>query len=528
MARREWLFVIAAAALLQALGLWRSALPAQDGLKFVRVARDFQNQPFSDVVRASDQHPLYPLCIAAVEPLTRQFFGRSPTAWRVAAQGVSAVAWVVMLVPIYGLSRALFNRPTAKLACLLQLALPASAEFGHETLSDPLALCLLLTTLWLGLCAVRSKKPTLPLFCGTIAGLGFWTRPEVAIAPIALMAWGLWRFSQNRRRGEIRPEMSPPRWRVMADFRRLGSIGLAFFAVVGVYATVKGELSEKLALRRSAAIASKHDAARPAAHAVPPEIRRPGMDFSPKEEARPHRWGVARAAMGLVRGWFAGLGWTFALLAIWGMIRVPARATSRLVQIYAVIFGAIVIRHAMTLGYLSDRHLLSLVLLSLPWAAAGLRKIGQRLTEAGSVSIQSRRLAGFATVLVVLLSASILEARPSHPTRTGHLDAGLWLAAHARPEEAVLDTRGWANFVAGRTQYDYWHVGQAFCDRRLRYLVVGQDELTATSARAATLRTIVDSYGETVHEFPDRSRRKKSAALVVRLRLPHAGEERGR
>jgi hypothetical protein len=521
MSRREWLLVIAAAVMLQALGLWRSVLPAQDGLKFLRVARDFQLRPFADVVRGSDQHPLYPLGIALVEPLTRPLLGRSPTNWRVAAQLVSAVAWVAMLLPIYGIGRALFNRPTAKLACLLQLALPASAEFGHETLSDPLALSLLMTGLWLGLVAVRRGKVVPSLLCGAVFGLGYWTRPEVAVAPIALVAWGLWRFFENRRSARMAELTATAR---RAGLHRLGSAGLVFCAVVGVYATVKGELSEKLALRHSASISSRHDAARPAAHAVPPEIRKPGMDFSPKEESAPKPWGPAKAAARLVRGWFGGLGWVFATLTAWGVLRVRARSSSRLLGIYSVLFGTIAVRHAMMLGYLSDRHLLSLALLSLPWTAAGLRKIGLRLAEVGALSLRSRRIAGAATVAVVLMSASVLQAKPSHLTRSGHLDAGRWLAAHAAPDDAVLDTRGWANFIAGRTQYDYWHVGQALGDRRLKYLVVGRDELTADSPRAATLRTIVQTYGRTIRAYPESSKPDDSTVLIVRLRLPGAGK----
>jgi hypothetical protein len=249
------------------------------------------------------------------------------------------------------------------------------------------------------------------------------------------------------------------------------------------------------------------------------------MNFAPKEEAAGTPWGFSRAVTGVARGWFAGLGWTFAVLAVWGMVRVRARSAKRLIQLYAIIFSAIAIRHAMTLGYLSDRHLLSLGLLSLPWAAAGLRKIGGRMVELTPIP---RRWASVATVLAVLGSATILQARPSHPTRTGHLDAGRWLIEYAKPDEAVLDTRGWANFVAGRAEFDYWHVGQAFSDRRLRYLVVGRDELTADSPRAATLRTIIDDFGTSVHEFPDHTRRASAAVLVVRLHLPSAAKEAGR
>ena len=81
--------------------------------------------------------------------------------------------------------------------------------------------------------------------------------------------------------------------------------------------------------------------------------------------------------------------------------------------------------------------------------------------------------------MVTVAAGVKLQLKPAHPTRWGHREAGRWLAAHAGPGEAVLDTRGWAAFVSGLPSYDYWHVRQAFTDAHLAYVVVGDDELQA-------------------------------------------------
>ena len=62
--RRRLLAIVVLAAVLHALGIARTVLPAQDGLKFIRVARQFQERPAIDVIRGSDRHPLYPALIA--------------------------------------------------------------------------------------------------------------------------------------------------------------------------------------------------------------------------------------------------------------------------------------------------------------------------------------------------------------------------------------------------------------------------------------------------------------------------------
>jgi len=74
--RRALLAIVLLAAALHAIGLARAILPAQDGLKFIRIAREFQRRPWIDVVRGSDQHPLYPALVAVTEPVIAAVAGR--------------------------------------------------------------------------------------------------------------------------------------------------------------------------------------------------------------------------------------------------------------------------------------------------------------------------------------------------------------------------------------------------------------------------------------------------------------------
>ena len=58
-----------------------------------------------------------------------------------------------------------------------------------------------------------------------------------------------------------------------------------------------------------------------------------------------------------------------ALPAVAGDPRGPRGG--RLIAIYLVLFSLVLVRHVLRLGYLSDRHMLTLVAVSIPWAAAG-------------------------------------------------------------------------------------------------------------------------------------------------------------
>ena len=104
--------VVLFAVVLHAVAITQTLLPAQDGLKFIRIARQFQTQPWTDVVRGSDSHPLYPALIAAVRTDGRPVSPATGTdAWRTSAQIVAVLASVGLILPIYALTLFAFRPP---------------------------------------------------------------------------------------------------------------------------------------------------------------------------------------------------------------------------------------------------------------------------------------------------------------------------------------------------------------------------------------------------------------------------------
>ena len=85
-------------------------------------------------------------------------------------------------------------------------------------------------------------------------------------------------------------------------------------------------------------------------------------------------------------------------------------------------------------------------------------------------------------------------------------------------------TRGWASFASNRASYDYWHVCQALTDPYLAYVVVGADELSASSRRAATLRAILAYAARPVAAFPDDKNGGAIGVLVYRYHRPDSWE----
>ncbi len=517
MSSRRWFFaVVGLSATLHVVGMIRTPLPAQDGLKFLRFAGQFQVQPWAEVVRGADQHPLYPAMVALAEPVTALVAGHGPVAWRVAAQGVSAVAALLLLWPLHHLTSRAFGDRAANLAILFYALLPYPGIIGRDTLSDSLALAFTVAALCLGEVTLRTGSWRAAVGSGVLTGLGFWTRPEVAlVAPVVVIAGML-------------------RWRTWADelrmAARLAVLALVASAFVGSYALTKGELSEKLSLRWSTAIGVKAHAARKPPPLLPPGLDDPRFDFSPKEEAGniDLKHDPVLAARRLASEWAEGVTWFLIPVAAWGLFRARRDPDStsgrRLILVYLAAFSAIAIRHAATLGYLSSRHALSLVALSVPWAAAGtLAWVDGFPARRGLSPTQGRRL-GYACMTALAVVAVVAQLKAGHPSRWGYRAAGVWLAERADPAEAVLDTRGWASFIRGGPGYDYWHVRQALSDRKLKYVVVGRDELQAPSRRGATLRAMLAYAGHPAAEFPGRADGRGSGVLVYRFDPPRSWE----
>ena len=517
MSSRRWLFaVVGLSAVLHIVGMVRTPLPAQDGLKFLRVARQFQAEPVTDVVRSSDQHPLYPALVALAEPVVSTAIGRGPDAWKVAAQGVSMLAALTLLWPLHSMTRRLFDERTASLAVFLYALLPFPAAIGHDTLSDSLALSFTVAALCLGESTLRTRSWLSAIGCGAMAGLGFLTRPEVALVPPVVVIAAMWRW---RSWGEE-----------MAMFGRLLALSASVLVFVGGYALIKGELSEKLSLRLSTGVGATAREARRPPLKLPKGLDDPRFDFSPKEESN-HASLAGRplaATKQLLGEWGEGISLLFIPVLLWGVVRARSLEGSvdgrRLILVYLVVFSAIAIRHASTLGYLSGRHALSLIVVSIPWASAGIWAwVSGFPARRGLTPGQGRRL-GYAGLAALALVGILAQAKAGHPSRWGFRAAGLWLADRAEPGDVVLDTRGWASFVRGIPGYDYWHVRQALSDPNLKYVVVGADELKARSGRAATLRAMLAHAGKPVASFSGRRDGRGSGVEVYRFDPPESWE----
>jgi hypothetical protein len=312
--------------------------------------------------------------------------------------------------------------------------------------------------------------------------------------------------------------------------------------VLGSYTLVKGEVSEKLAVRYGGLLGPQRIMARPVPQQVPHGLDDPRWDFSPKEETDhvPTRdWRVAVAR--IVRKWWEELCWFFAVMTVWGLLRQrfirgllsghdpeeSPGSEGHLLLLFMGMYGAALVHHCAALGYLSGRHVMPLVLASVPWAAAGTFVCGRGIAVNLRWGPRRARWVAVGVMGAVIACSTVVQMRPTHLnhlSRWGHWAAGRWLAAHAQPNERVLDTRGWARFISGRPGYDYWHVRQALTDSHLSYILVGLDELEAMSPRAATLKALLAYAATPLADFPAHPGGHNAAVRLYRFRQPDSWE----
>jgi hypothetical protein len=351
----------------------------------------------------------------------------------------------------------------------------------------------------------------------------------VIVVPFAIgLTWLVGLFRDSRTRTVVRGPA-------------LAVLLLATMAVIGSYAAVKGEISEKLAIRYSAWLTPKKPPTRLARPTAARGLDNPGWDFSPKEETdripiRNWQYAVLR----ILGKWWEELCWLFAVMTVWGIVRQrnirglchdrdpsDGDVECTLLLVFAAVYGLALVRHSTLLGYLSGRHIMALVYASIPWAAAGSFVCTRGIAVKGGWGPRFTRNSGIVVATVLVAASIVVQFQPNHLnhlSRWGHRSAGQWLACNARPDEKVLDTRGWARFVSGQPGYDYWHVRQALTDSRLSYIIVGLDELEAKSGRARTLQALLAYAATPVKVFPACPGDRTAGVRLYRFHRPGTWE----
>jgi 4-amino-4-deoxy-L-arabinose transferase-like glycosyltransferase len=558
------------ACLVQAWTISRAVVPAQDCVRYLIVAQGFERDGFTATVRAQPEQPLYPALVWLVHRMLTDAGWITADNWAICLQVAAAIPLVLSVIPVYLLFCKLHGDRTALLATTFYCLLGGIARLGADGLSDSTHLALfcgalyfaaryfavnrngLIVSLGNALRGVpwvtvqggvalhgtpqRAFPTDLPrrafptehhgspthnnsakwlLLCGVLTALALTARAESIVLPVAMFATlALLQVTQGRRQA----------WKKTLLAAATYSLGVA--AVLAPYLAWCNALSPASAAAR---ITGRGGAAEAAplndfntsvrADAVEPRWELPGMGrlvFGKKDTSTSARfrgylaatWKLLHELAQTLHYWVGAL----ALVGLWIARRQLHSPLDRWMQclcVALVLTGVYVAAHS---GYLSTRHVLLLVLLSIGWAAAGLLAIADQIAR--TVNGWSLLTVTFAAIALLACGADCLA--PLHASREAHRQAARWLNDNAERTVAVLDSRGWTALYTGRKTYRYEAAQAAFSDPALGYVVVEQAELSATSRRSETMRLLMNHAGERVARFAADS--GKHSVVIYRWR----------
>lgn len=465
-----------------------------DGLRYIRQAEALTRGVGDVGLKKAVDHPAYPVAVAVAH---RIIGGQEPDDWQSAAQLASVVAGVLLVIPLYLVSRDLFGDSAAVPACLLFYVAPLTGHVFADTLSESTFLFFWMCGLWASLRFLKGGAfGWVPAVVG-FSALAYLTRPEGLLLPAALLttlgASPVWVARGLGKRGLL----------------VLGVLVVGSACLVGPYVAFKGGIGTKPSVGRLLGLRPKSPA-----HAV--ERQRP---LDPDQSAAKT---YAVAGKAVVKATAEALTWPLIPLAAIGLVCLrPRGGEARQWRLLAVIGAASVlalVRLHATGGYCSPRHTLILSVILIPAAAFGLERLLVRAAETFAARPPWKTVGW----VLALAAAAIVNApetfAPVNEGMDGYKQAGRWLSAHTPEGVRVVDVTGWTQFYGRRAGYTFEDLVAAPDDRSARWVVVREAHLRGPWDYCQRLRDLVDGL-DPVAVFPGSARHRPTKVYLFD-RLP--------
>lgn len=446
----DWLLIALLFALVLPLRLWlihNTEVTARDSIGYVRYALQFEKQGWKEALTSNHQHPGYPLLVCLVSVPVRAIEGATtPENMALCTQLVNLVASLVLLVPMYWLGRQFFDRVVSFFGALLFQYLPVSGQHLSDGISEPVYLLLTVTALLHMVQALRDRTIAQGALCGLFTGLAYLTRPEGALVIGA--------FAIVLTTMQIVPSWRCP-WQ---HFLTCGAAAALSAAAVGsIYVLTTGQLTNKPAAREMSGMTTAAEQ-----RDQPPQQ----LFAATVPKTGPEGLWLVRCAWAIGAELNQGLHYFASIPAVLGLfiwfptLRQQPGFWGLLA--YQGIVAAILMRLAMIAGYVSDRHVMILVLLACYLAVAGvwetskliLQRVRSNDAAPDDVAAATPWLLSTSLWFGVMFAIVVAIGLPKttqrlHGNRAGNHAAGLWLADHLKTGDHVEDDHAWSHFFSG-------------------------------------------------------------------------------
>lgn len=463
-----------------------TTVPSRDCIIFVRdglrLEAPWDGFTTLDVIRGkhppdvpgAEHPPGYPAAIIAMAWVVRPCMGGVSTeSMALGAQLVSAVSAVLLVIPLFLLTRRLFDRNVATAAVAMFEVLPVFVDVSSDGISDSLWLLTAAWAIWFAVRAIAHDRIR-PAFinglgAGAFCGLGYWVRPDAAVVALAVGLTCAGLMIRRLRTGN---------WK--APFAVGLGLVIGTAAVMGPYCALIGGLTLKKT-GRGVVETLQGNEPDPSYHQRP-EGRAPGVNlplaawWDPQSDGSQSKslWAVRALAAEYSKAAHYVIPW-FALIGVIGLRRRLTEPGIAVLLMTAVGHLAVLWIIASKMNYVSQRHTLLTVMISCVFAAVSFPVIGGWMVRTWKSAWVQRRTPwqiGGALTLLVLALALPRDFRSLHHERAGNKPAGQWLKDNAG-DVKIVDPLGWAEWYSGRTLRE-WPWLNPTADREL-YIVLPEN-----------------------------------------------------
>lgn len=446
MPRHRWLcFALVLTLVVEMIVALRSPAIALDSVTFIEIARALPADPVA-VMRGEDQHPGYPGLVLGAHALLNGLArsgAETPESWIVAGRLVSISAGVGCVLLVWLITRRMYCNRVADIASLLTAGLPALRQNAADALSDTPHLCAYLAAAWLAQEGFARQSWRWFLAAGAVSGCAFWIRPEGLSVALVVGALLLVNLLWNLRS-----------WRIPCA--SLAALACGTLLVVGPYVILAGKLTSK---KDPLSTAQK-----PSGFEMPFMTAPPSPDVAANQAEQqafevvaelhispgiaitaPPTGSIASRVPGAIKKYFEELAYGFGYV-VWIPWAVghfapyrlrPLRSSLVLLLGLGLLHSALIIWLEITAGYLAHRHVMPIIAIATPAAAAGIELLGRGFGVVVRRSDWSPQWA-FTIALVLVAIALPFATRPINVVATPLVEASDWVRFHSTPGQSIL------------------------------------------------------------------------------------------
>lgn len=446
---RDWQWLLLLAALIVPLRAWllyNTEVMARDSVGYIRYALRFEEKPYAEVLCAFDQQPAYPLAIWFTSMPLRAWGGTTPEVMQWSAQLVSALAAVLLVVPMFYLGKALWDARVGFGGALLFQVLPMSGHHLSDGMSESLFVLFVAAALWCGVLALQGRRWHWFVACGTMSGLAYLTRPEgaVVLAAVGLTLAGFQLFAAWREPW--------PRW-----LAQCACLVVPALVVGSAYVSATGCLTNKPSIQRMGEFAES------SVGTVERRSQLPGLWAQLWADSFIHLTSPMSRLVRGVRALIFEIGHALhylgciplAVAFIWQRKTLFGNRASWAILCYFCLHAAALLLLARSAGYLSDRHVMTLIMLLCYPTMLGILQFATWISAWRQRDGANPVMSSVPFAAMTMLGLAVVACLPKtlerlHDNRAGNHALGLWLREQLHDGDLVFDDHDWSNYYAGQ------------------------------------------------------------------------------